>query len=429
MDLPFLTNNNPPKLYPESGYVYPNIVLTDTLYAQKTFMRCSFTNDPEQIAAGKESLKTFKQVAILCGIFMVSEFVGGLISNSVAVYSDALHMLSDMTGYFINIFGLKLSIRKPSPFFTFGSRRVEIVGAIFSILLIWVLSLFLIMQAVTRILHPRKVSGPVMTLVATLGIVTNILIAAILSRSGHGHSHFGISHGHGHSPSSTRRPSQNAGSVQRNASSHTTNSVQSNKYEQGSFKRSSTSTGPNFAGNEQTDDSYNEGEHSSDSESHVNISIKSAYLHTLGDLLQNIGVLLAGVMIWVKPNKFLIMDPICTLFFAFNVFAITVPTSMRCFYVLMDTVPKNFDTVKILTSIRNIKFVQDVKDFHVWSVGMESLALTVMLDVTGGEHGCHCSKRSMVSKRVRKIANDYGIEHCNVEITENCLEEKWVLID
>jgi len=322
-----------------------------------------------------------------------------------------------MTGYFINIFGLTLSIRKPSPFFTFGSRRVEIVGAIFSILLIWILSLFLVMKAIGRIENPPKVSGPIMTLVASLGIVTNILIAGLLHRSGHGHSHFGISDAHGHgSPHSSHRASQNAGSGRRNVRSNPNNTVQSTH---------NTHVNSNFAGGQHSDESYGQVEQSSDSESQVNISIKSAYLHTLGDLLQNIGVLLAGVMIWVNPKKFMIMDPVCTLFFAFNVFAITVPTSMRCFYVLMDTVPKNMDTVKILSSIRNIKYVQDVKHFHVWSVGMDSLALTVMLDVSGNEHGCNCSKRSGVTKRVREIAEDNGIDHCNVEITELSLEEKW----
>jgi len=405
MDLPFLINESPPALHPESGYVYPKTILTDTQYAQEIFMNCKFTNDQEKLSKAKESLKTFKKVAILCAIFMVSEFVGGIISNSVAVYSDALHMLSDMTGYFINIIGLKISMREPSPFFTYGPGRVEIVGAIFSILLIWVLSLFLVMKAIGRIEHPPTVSGPVMVLVASLGIVTNILIAWLFMGSGHGHSHFGIPDDD--SPVFNRRASKRAGSGQRNVSSNARNSV-------------------NFAGShEQSDASYGEVEQISDAESEVNISIKSAYLHTLGDLLQNVGVLLAGVTIWINPKKFIIMDPVCTLFFAVNIWVMTIPTAVKCFYVLMDTAPKNFDTVEILTSIRNIKYVQAVEDFHVWSVDMKTLALTVKLDISGNEHGCNCSKRSGVTKRVREIADEKGIDHCNIEITEVYSEEKW----
>jgi len=402
MDLPFLANNSTPRLYPESGYNYPNTLLTDTQYAQKVFMRCNFANDEEQKENARESLRTFKQVAFLCAIFMVSEFVGGVISNSVAVYSDALHMLSDMTGYFINIFGLVLSMRKPSPFFTFGSRRVEIVGAIFSILLIWILSLFLVMKAAGRIINPPKVSGPIMVIVASLGIVTNVLIAGLLFRSGHGHSHFGIKdHGHGHERDSIQRESSYAGYRHRNSDVST------------QFD------------NKVADESEESGLDQSDTdESHVNISIKSAYLHTLGDLIQNVGVLLAGVMIWINPKKFQIMDPICTLFFAFNVFAITVPTAFRCFYVLMETVPKSMDTTEMLSSIRNIKYVQDVRDFHVWSVGMEKQALTVSLAVSGDKHGCNCSKRSGVTEQVRGIAQKKGITHCNVEIRENSNKEK-----
>merc|ERR1719320_1183243 len=100
------------------------------------------------------------------------------------------------------------------------------------------------------------------------------------------------------------------------------------------------------------------------------------------------------------------MDPICTLFFAVLVFTITVPLIYQAFYVLMDTVPKSIDMSELLSTIRQIRNVNSVRDFHVWNVGYSDVALTALLHVSDEERGnnCHCAIRSKISMEVREIA-------------------------
>merc|ERR1719397_1306949 len=129
---------------------------------------------------------------------MTMEFVGGWLANSVAIYSDALHMVSNFAGLLINIFGLRLTLKKPSRSWMYGYHRLEIVAAILSIVLLWVMTAILCIEAADRFVNPPKVKGEIMIITSSCGIVTNVILACILIGGGHGHSHFGISYGHSH---------------------------------------------------------------------------------------------------------------------------------------------------------------------------------------------------------------------------------------
>jgi len=281
----------------------------------------------------------------------------------------------------INIFGLRLSLREPSAMWTFGYERVEIIAAIISILLIVLLTVGLCWEAGNRIANPPNVDGKIMIIVASFGIATNILLGCILSQSGHGHSHFGAS----------RERANHENQVVSSASSHDRHS-------------------------------HGDGGHHSHGDDH-SISVQSAYVHALGDLLQNIGVLIAGIMIAIDPEKFKIMDPICTFCFAILVFIITIPLIYRAFYVLMETVPKNLNTKEMASEIAKIEHVQAIRDFHVWSVGYTQTVLTAKLDILEEESkevasssDCHCAMQAAVRGKVERIALDKGIKHCNLDI-------------
>merc|ERR1719285_818093 len=129
---------------------------------------------------------------------MTVEFVGAWYANSVAIFSVALHMLSHFVGFLINIFGLSLSLKTHSSSWMYGYHRLEVVAAILSIVLLWVMTTILCIEASNRLVNPPKVKGEIMIITSSCGIVTNIILACILIGGGSGHSHFGISHGHSH---------------------------------------------------------------------------------------------------------------------------------------------------------------------------------------------------------------------------------------
>jgi zinc transporter 2 len=127
---------------------------------------------------------------------MAAEVVGGLISGSLAILSDAAHMLSDFSGFAISMISIVISRNKPTYKLSYGYHRAEILGALCSILLIWGLTIWLVYEAIMKIYNKEKVDDPlIMLIVAIIGLICNIAMGHVLHSAGghHGHSH---SHGH-----------------------------------------------------------------------------------------------------------------------------------------------------------------------------------------------------------------------------------------
>jgi len=410
--------------------------IEDKLRPRPTDSTCSLRNDPARVRLAARSLKKLKIVTFLCLLFMIGEFVAGWLSNSVAVWSDALHMLTDLTGYIINIVGVKLSLRPPSAMWTFGYERVEIVAAIASIFIILVLTIGLCYEASQRIVHPREVNGWIMIIVACVGISTNIVLSCILKQDGHGHSHFGISggcsgHSHGHERKRKRSKAKTEMGYMKLQNSNKSEEVNLEAQDYGHDHHDHTDEKYDHCGSSlevesqveiKNGHSHGHG-HKANNCSAKSIAVQAAYLHTLGDLVQNIGVLVAGVMITSNPKMFKVIDPICTFCFAIVVFVITIPLICKAFYVLMETAPGNINAKEMRETIADFDYVQAVRDFHVWNVGYAQTVLTAKLDVIAVENmveenknRCHCAVQYNVREKVRKLAADKGIKHCDIDI-------------
>jgi solute carrier family 30 (zinc transporter), member 2 len=143
---------------------------------------------------------------------MITEIVGGIFANSLAIMTDAAHLFSDMSGFFISIFSLHLSQMQPDQKMSYGYHRAEVIGSLTSVIIIQGLTIWLVVEAIQRILNPSKINASIMLLVSILGLIFNLSMMKILhSAPGHshshghsheGHNHEGHSHGHeGHSHS------------------------------------------------------------------------------------------------------------------------------------------------------------------------------------------------------------------------------------
>lgn len=117
---------------------------------------------------------------ILNAAITVAEFVGGIISGSLALISDALHNLTDTTSLAVAYVARKISRREATQAKTFGYRRAEIIAAFVNLITLVLIALFLIKEAVERAFAPQPVDGGVMLVVATIGLVANFVSAAIL---------------------------------------------------------------------------------------------------------------------------------------------------------------------------------------------------------------------------------------------------------
>ncbi len=118
----------------------------------------------------------------LNAVFALIELVGGYLTNSVAIYSDALHDFGDSLALLFSYFAEKLSQKEADEKFTYGYRRFSVLSAFINGIILLVGSLFVIFEAINRISTPEQVKPEGMLVLAFLGIIVNAIAAYRLSK-------------------------------------------------------------------------------------------------------------------------------------------------------------------------------------------------------------------------------------------------------
>lgn len=129
---------------------------------------------------------TTKTLAIAVGItasFFVIELVGGILTNSLALQTDAFHMLTDVFALGYALVAAWIAQRPISLKRTYGYYRVEILSAFLNGIFLWAVVIFVLYEALQRIQQPANVQSLNMLIIAVLGLVANGLVALTLSRS------------------------------------------------------------------------------------------------------------------------------------------------------------------------------------------------------------------------------------------------------
>ena len=121
-------------------------------------------------------------LALILG-FMVVEVVAGVAASSLALLSDAAHMLTDAAAIGLSLVALRLAARPAAGAMTFGLKRVEILSAQANGVTLLVLAGFIAYEAVQRLLAPPEVEAPLVLAVAIAGTIVNVLAVAILARA------------------------------------------------------------------------------------------------------------------------------------------------------------------------------------------------------------------------------------------------------
>lgn len=154
---------------------------------------CGFSDSKKTSDDARERSSSMKKLCIavtLCLIFMGIEVVGGIKANSLAILTDAAHLLSDVAAFAISLFSLWAAGWEANPRQSYGFFRIEILGALVSIQLIWLIAGILVYEAFDRLKHDSgEVDGLLMFLVAAFGLLVNIVMAFLLGQD-HDHDHY-----------------------------------------------------------------------------------------------------------------------------------------------------------------------------------------------------------------------------------------------
>nr|XP_033499353.1 zinc transporter 2-like [Epinephelus lanceolatus] len=255
-------------------------------------------------------------------VFVTGEVIGGYAAHSLAIMTDAAHLLTDFGSIVISIFSLWISARPQTHTMTFGWHRAEILGMLLSVVSVWAVTAVLVISAIQRITDgDYDIDSQIMLITSGCAVAVNVLMVLILHQSG-------ASHGHGHTFNASR--------------------LQTDKRHQGS----------------------------SHHHSHGNASVKAAFIHVVGDLVQSVGVLLAATVIHFWP-QYKVADPICTFLFSVLVVATTLPVTKDVFRILMDGAPQHVNSSAVRELLLSVRGVVDVHSLHVWSLNMTRSLLSV----------------------------------------------------
>ncbi|KAM8914416.1 proton-coupled zinc antiporter SLC30A2-like [Spinachia spinachia] len=288
-------------------------------------------------------------------VFMAGEVIGGYAAHSLAIMTDAAHLLSDFGSIVISIFSLWISSRPQTHHMTFGWHRAEIVGMLLSVLSIWAVTAALLISATQRISDgDYDIDSHIMLITSGCAVGVNVLMVLVLHQPG-------ASHGHSHALP-TGRPQVN--------------------------KRRPLG-----------DDHHD----------HGNASVKAAFIHVVGDLVQSVGVLLAATIIHFRP-EYKVADPICTFLFSLLVLGTTLPITKDVFRILMEGAPAGVSFSAVRELLLSVRGVVSVHSLHMWSLNMTHSLLSVHMATEDAD------TQIVLTKATKLLRSEFGFSTVTIQM-------------
>ena len=142
-------------------------------------------HDHEPHAAADSDQRRLLIVLGVTSVYFITELAGGYLTGSLALLSDAVHLLTDIAALCLALLTLWISTRPASTAKTYGYLRAEILGALLNGLFLWLLVVFIWIEAFQRLRHPHSVSGLGVMAVAIVGIGVNSFSAWMTAGDGH----------------------------------------------------------------------------------------------------------------------------------------------------------------------------------------------------------------------------------------------------
>ncbi|XP_048206522.1 zinc transporter 2 isoform X2 [Perognathus longimembris pacificus] len=239
---------------------------------------------------------------------MIGEVIGGYLAHSLAIMTDAAHLLTDFASMLISLFSLWVSSRPATKTMNFGWQRAEILGALLSVLSIWVVTGVLVYLAVERLISGNyEIEGGTMLITSGCALAVNVIMGITLHQSGHGHS-------------------------------------------------------------------------PDDTSQQQNPSVRAAFIHVIGDLMQSLGVLVAAYVIYFKP-EYKFVDPICTFLFSILVLGTTLTILRDVILVLMEGTPKGMDFTAVRDLLLSVDGVEALHSLHIWALTVAQPVLSVHIAI------------------------------------------------
>ncbi|CCM00381.1 uncharacterized protein FIBRA_02411 [Fibroporia radiculosa] len=402
----------------------------------------------KSILSNPESRKIFYFLMLnMC--YMLVQMLYGVWTNSLGLISDAIHMAFDCMAIGVGLIASVMARWPPNERFTYGYGRIETLSGFANGIFLILISLFIVFEAIQRLLDPPEMNTSQLLLVSSLGLGVNLFASPLALSSGgtlHSdlHSHTtdpiininGIDlqiasdrpshshhHSHTHSPSSTPNDHSQDLLVAIPHGLQAMDSPLTPSYKFGhdvhfETHHASAHT-PNLHDHSHVHDHAHEGH------SH---NMRGVFLHVMADTLGSVGVIVSTLLIqWYGWTGF---DPIASLFIAILIAASVIPLVIDTGKVLaLDISDRETKIQKILSELSSIEGLASYTSPRFWPKDDSSIigSIHIQLDVSPSSYdptGPHSSKRTVfanvdrVVERVDKMLRNKipGLEELTIQV-------------
>jgi len=383
-------------------------------------------------------------VLFLGGLFTAVKIVGGVQSHSLALISDAAHLFADVIAFVIAILSVWMSNFPATNLHSFGYHRAGIIGAMVSILILWVLNAFLVYYAYERVKNPSLVNihANLMLYISCFGLFVNLIMIYILR------SNSCLARKRTQRRTSPLSPSGEVIPEPANADvSYSENLTKAlldkdlcsaeaearNQADENIIRRNpinsdrsiiesvpgdtviivhNKTAGRQIREEENQINTCEEARKMSKSKTlpdKENINIRATVVHIIGDIFQSVTVIIASLVIWKWPQEARLVDPILTFVFAFIIFVTSIKVIIDCVSVLMEGAPRGFSVHEFEEQLKQIEGVVEIHDLHVWCLGVGQNAMSAHiftnLPLTGP-----------VLRKATALCRVHGIFHSTIQV-------------
>jgi cobalt-zinc-cadmium efflux system protein len=288
-----------------------------------------YTTAHHHVHTHRRSADNWRRLSLvlsLTAIYMIAEAVGGWWTGSLALLADAGHMFTDVAALALALTAVWFSARPATSKKTFGYYRLEIIAALVNGVALVVISLFIFYGAYERWLAPPVIRTGPMIIVATGGLVINLICAWIL-----------------HAPNE------------------------------------------------------------------VDLNIRGAWMHVVGDALGSVAAILAGVLMslfgWYSADAFF------SVFISVLIIWGSVRLIRESTNVLLEGTPAHINLAAVENEILATAGVSDVHDLHIWTItsGREALSAHVI-------HSGSISQPDLLRELRTKLHDRFGVDHLTIQM-------------
>ncbi|KAL6050179.1 Zinc resistance conferring protein [Balamuthia mandrillaris] len=320
--------------------------------------------------------------------FFFAELVVGLMTDSLALVSDAFHMASDSLALFVGLLSLQLAKKRSgSNKYSYGWARAEIIGGLVNGVFLLSVVFFIFLEAIERFLDQPEVENPLLIVyVGAGGLVINIIGVFLFLKHAHlhGHSH-GSSHSHSHSESNE----EHSHSHSHSGHSHSHHS---------------------HSHNEHGEHDGEIAEAASASHSGAKHNLHGVFLHILGDALGSIAAIASGLLIhFLEWEHRFYIDPILSCLIAIIILFSSIPLVLSCMRILMQSVPAGLDLADLKTDLEKIPSVICVHDLHIWQLlDTKVIASVHVLCFKGSDF-------MQIARQIKQLFHNYNIHSVTIQ--------------